>query len=276
MIDWLLRSLGTRDTMFGRLARRTPFVRLARAAYRRRVLRRGYHNVRLLGVSLRFVVATEREIIRLDDFGSEEKFAQLIVGSIRPGDVCYDIGANIGTVCMLIAGRHRESGVTVHAFEPEPTNADHLQRNLAQNDIHNVVVHQIALGAKPGKATLFLAGDAGSGSHSLMHEHADSDVCIQVQVDTVCNLARDSGTPPDVVKIDVEGAEMNVLIGMDELLSAGRVRDIFIEVHPDTLAGAGLTPDDIQHWLSQRSYRLGWSQARGREIHQHYQRQCEG
>lgn len=274
MLTRVLRTLrlGLRGTVISRMLRGVGLTRLGKRLYNRRILARGFHNVRLVDTPLRFAVSTEREIARLDSFAGEETFVRRMLDALGPGDTFYDVGGNIGLVTTVVAARHRETGIQVFAFEPEPTNAKHLRRNVELNGLKNVLVRELALGDATGTKMLFLDGETGSGAHSLMRNHSGANRTVEIRIDTASDFARKSGAPPDVVKIDVEGAEMSVLKGMCELLAAGRVRELFIEVHPETLARCNQNPDDLRNLLEQHKYCLVWSQPCCRQIHQHYRR----
>ena len=274
MLTQLLRSarLGLRDTLLGSALRRVGVTSLGRRLYERRVLRRGAHEVTLLGNSFRFSVRSVSEIKRLDGMLAEQDFSGKIVNALEPGDVVYDIGANVGAVTLPTARIAHERQAVVHAFEPEPNNVRELRRNVEANKLSNVFVHDIALGECQGTMPLYLTGETGSGAHSLAQEHTASAQTVEVTVVSGSEFARSSSSPPDLVKIDVEGAEMLVLKGMADLFDRNQVRDLFIEIHPETLVALGFSSDEVQRWLEERKYRLVWSQPRGRQIHQHYRR----
>jgi len=261
-----------RGTLWGRILRRTGITALGRAAYECWLIRQGLHQANLMGCPLRFVVVSSQEIRHIDSFVNEEPFVGRILEVMEPGDVFYDVGANIGMVSLVVASKHRRAGVTVYAFEPEPANVDHLRRNIELNNASNVVVYALALGAEDETAQLFVEGETGSGRHSLVSGRESAVPSIEIHVVSGTRFAENSGSPPDLVKIDVEGAEMLVLRGMTGLFDERRIRDVFIEVHPTRLGQAGSSAGDIQHWLEERGYGLVWSRDRKTEIHQHYHR----
>jgi FkbM family methyltransferase len=125
----------------------------------------------------------------------ERETQRLLAGLLRPGRVFYDLGANVGFYSVMAARR----GAIVHAFEPEPGNLLALRRHVELNAL-NIVVHEAAVSDVEGRATF-----GGSGSTGRL-----GDGRIEVQT-----VALDSLTipPPDVMKIDVEGAELAVLRG---------------------------------------------------------------
>lgn len=249
-------------------------VSLGKRAYQALLLRCQRHEVNLMGHAVRFVVTSTQEIERIDSiFGAEQTFVHRMLAALRPGDIFFDVGANIGMISLLIAKAGKASGVIVHAFEPESRNAEELRRNVELNGVgSSLIVHQVALGDKKTTLPLFVTGAAGEGTHSILASANVGRQSIPVAVETASEYSRRIGATPTLVKIDVEGAEMAVLIGMENVLTAGGVRELFVEVHPRALQSLGLGPDSIRTWLESRGYRLAWMIERGSEVHQHYQR----
>lgn len=264
--------LGLRGSAFGRLLRRARVIGAGRRLYEWRVLRTGVHAVDLLGRRLRFAVHCPGDVSRVDSLVNEEDLVRRMLAAMRDGDVWYDVGANAGVIALLLAACGRERGVRVVAFEPEARAAGLLRENLRLNAADNIEVHQVALGAAGGRLRLYVAQKGGSGSHSAVRGHVADTVPVEVPVERAADFARRTGRVPSALKIDVEGAEMEVLAGLAELLEAGAVRDLFIEVHPSTLARAGGSAAGLREWLEKRGYRLVHSQPRGRQLHEHYRR----
>ena len=128
---------------------------------------------------------------------------ELLASLIRPADVVWDVGAHHGYVTLLASARVGPAGV-VHAFEPGASNREILERHLRWNRRTNVVVHDCALGAYDGDAQF-----GGGGTSKQARLGAGSEV---VRVRTVGSLlSSGDASAPDFVKIDVEGAEADVL-----------------------------------------------------------------
>jgi FkbM family methyltransferase len=131
---------------------------------------------------------------------------------IRPGDVVWDVGAHHGYVTLMAAAAAGDDGV-VHAFEPGERNAGMLERHLRWNGVRNATAHRAALGAVDGEA------DFGGGYTSKMQALGRGDERVVVR--RGASLVADGDAPrPDVMKIDVEGAEGDVLAGVAEILPA--------------------------------------------------------
>jgi len=226
--------------------------------------------VDLLGRTALLSVTSPRELRRARTLQHESELLGRMLEHLEPGDTIYDIGANIGLVSLFFAVHRPAGGGRIHSFEPEPTNFRRLVRNIAVNQLGDrVLPHRLALGVGNGEAELFVRPGAGEGRHSLATA-TGSTGSIRVPLASVTSFARASGTPPDFMKIDVEGAEGHVLQGMDALLATSRPRELFIEIHPK--GDGDRMPDGqyIQDWLAERGYASTWERRDGSRTQHHY------
>ena len=148
------------------------------------------------------------------------------VDALAPHSVVYDIGAHAGYYTLAAARRAR----LVLAFEPNPANQAALRFHLARNRLDNVVVQDAAVGRAPGTAQFSEAGDAYQGRLG--------GGALTVKVVALDALIAAGATAPDLVKMDVEGSELDALDGAAALL-AGRSTCWFIALHgPECARGA--------------------------------------
>jgi FkbM family methyltransferase len=131
-------------------------------------------------------------------------------GFIQPGDLVFDVGANLGNYSEAFRG----VGATVVAIEPDPRNVKILRRRLQNKGVR---VEQCALGRAEGNASLRIACDRDDVS-TLSDQWAENTDAhwqgtVQVQVRTLDSIAKDYGTPK-YVKVDAEGYDAEVLRGM--------------------------------------------------------------
>jgi FkbM family methyltransferase len=143
---------------------------------------------------------------------------------VVPHGVVVDLGANIGAF-SLFASR---TAANVYAFEPDPSNYRQLVRNLALNDVSNVVPIQAAISGSSGKALLHSA-KSNKGSSSLVVDVSDDTV--EVEVMTLRQLMDDYELAViDLLKVDIEGSEYDLFAGLsdDDLAAVG---EIVMEVH---------------------------------------------
>ncbi|MGE0767238.1 MAG: FkbM family methyltransferase [Hyphomicrobiaceae bacterium] len=148
----------------------------------------------------------------------ERPVQEALARHLRPGDVFYDIGANIGFLTVIGARLVAAEGHVV-AFEPVPENADAVRRNCELNSFGHVRVLQTAVSNSVGTAALQVAHHAGGAALADVALPVDRKGTITVPTTTVDTLiAQQQVPPPSLVKIDVEGAELNVLLGMRDTL----------------------------------------------------------
>ncbi|MDQ3677732.1 MAG: FkbM family methyltransferase [Actinomycetota bacterium] len=138
---------------------------------------------------------------------------------VAPGASVYDIGANIGFFSLLAARLAGPTG-SVEAFEPLPAAAAGLRRHVALNDARTVTVHELAVAAHSGRAQLMAVQEASWSHLAQRGRHPDTQEVLEVQVVTIDELVAGGMRAPNVVKIDVEGAEIDVLEGMAETIRA--------------------------------------------------------
>ena len=135
---------------------------------------------------------------------------------IQPGDICWDIGANIGFYTCLLASRVKDAG-TVVAFEPALRTCGYLRENVSLNRFENVTVVNKGLGDTVEQRHLYYSeARLAEGTASLKYadERAASE---RVTLDTIDNLTRELPVP-DFIKIDVEGYQLEVLRGGEHCL----------------------------------------------------------
>lgn len=190
--------------------------------------------------------------IRVSVVAGNMRMHRLIDAAAGPGAVVVDVGANIGYNTVYAALRVGPRGRVI-AIEPAPDNVAVLRENLETNQLANVVVHASAAGSARGTRDLFLRGDV-SAVNSLFPESVYASVTgVQpvpvVPVDDLVDM------PPDLVKIDVEGAELEVLGGMRRLLRAPSIR-LVVEWHPRLQEAAGYAPDALPRFLIDQGFTL--------------------
>jgi FkbM family methyltransferase len=145
---------------------------------------------------------------------------------LAPGSVVVDVGAQIGAVTVLSARRFAASRVL--AFEPSRHNFALATANVERNGCAGVVLQRAAVAARSGEAVLFLNRTA---THSLRQPTPRREVVQAVSLDEALH-----GEPViDLLKIDVEGAELDVLDGARATMA--RTRRVAIETHAELMSG---------------------------------------
>jgi FkbM family methyltransferase len=161
--------------------------------------------------------------------------------SLERGDVCLDVGAHVGYYTLLAAKLVGPPG-HVYAFEASPTTYRSLEANLARNRVANVTPANVAAGAEEGSAVLYEAPSYGSGASSLSPRMLESPdigrfeeyTPVQVRVGSIASLVpREEFHRVRLIKIDVEGYEVEVLRGLEEILAIGAPLALIVELSPE-------------------------------------------
>ncbi len=175
-----------------------------------------------------------------------------IVEILKPGMSFWDVGSHIGFFSLLGARAVGDSG-HVHAFEPMPENRERLLTSIRMNGIRNITVHDVALAAESGRAILH--AHRSSLMWTLVEERGEQ-VGISVNRLTLDEAGR-SIPLPDLIKVDAEGAEVDVLRGGMRLLSTRRPA-LVVEFSDDTLLeeARALVPFYAFTHLAQRHWLL--------------------
>jgi FkbM family methyltransferase len=157
----------------------------------------------------------------------ERRLVDWLKETLRPTDVFWDVGANIGAITLVASRLCRR----VVAFEPDPRSIRLLEWHLHENGVMNAQVMRVALGDVAGPAVLHQAPAANTGMTSLVPnaEGATGPTIVTSVMRADDVLAGRPELVPDVIKIDVEGAEALVLRGAAGLLAHGAVRAVVFE-----------------------------------------------
>jgi FkbM family methyltransferase len=181
-----------------------------------------------LGRGLRFNGANSAVGFLLGTHDLEVQYA--LFRLLRPGMTVYDIGANVGFTALLAAKQVAPSGRVI-CFEPLAGNAEQIVHNAGLNNFRFIQVRRVAVGQADGEAEFVLSKSptwgrlAGAGATPLQAG------VTRVPVRSLDSLARDEHLPlPDLIKMDVEGAEAEVIAGGRAFLTKARPV-LVIELH---------------------------------------------
>ena len=184
---------------------------------------------------------------------------------IKPGDICWDVGANIGFYTCLLASLVEDSGAIV-AFETAARTCGYLNENISLNQFTNVTVVNKGLGDKQEQRPLYYS-EAGLAEGTASLKYADGRAASErVTLDTIDNLTPELPIP-DFIKIDVEGYQLEVLRGAEDCLKThaplliAELRDVG-ETNRDIFG-------EIEDYVADLGYQLY-------EIRKHSIRQCDG
>jgi len=146
-----------------------------------------------------------------------------LVTAISVGNVVYDIGANVGFYTLLASECVGPSG-HVHAFEPLPENIEFLERHVRLNQRSNISIHPVAVSVSAGRLRF-------ARSHNRYSSHIDQQGELEVNSISLDEFIYVSGNPvPNLMKVDIEGAEFDLLCGARRLLESSPPL-IFLATH---------------------------------------------
>jgi FkbM family methyltransferase len=205
------------------------------AATKRVLMRRGVADLDYAGARIRMRADSEEIVhLRLRPVAKEPWTVEWIEEHLRPNDVVYDIGANVGSY-TLIAAKALDASVRVVAVEPSYSNYAALCDNIVLNGLGDSVIPlPLVLGEAERLGSLsYRDTSAGAAIHEL---DAESPGAYRqpVLVYDLDGLIERFGLPaPTLVKLDVDGAEAAVLAGARRTLARPELRSLVVEVEAD-------------------------------------------
>jgi FkbM family methyltransferase len=173
-----------------------------------------------------------------------------VLKELKPNDVFWDVGASFGFYSLLAASC---ASAVVMAFEPHPITVERLAKNIELNRKSNIQILQLALSDSKGKTRFnMIDSDINPGSSHLATDEINGT--IEVETSRGDDLIENGTVPkPDIIKIDVEGAEHLVIKGMQSALPSCRV--LFCEVHPN-IRKYGSSAEDLEKILKNTGFRI--------------------
>jgi len=181
--------------------------------------------------------------------GSYEPITQQLVQQFcRPGTVFFDVGANFGYYSMLAA----RNGAKVIAFEPDFALAEELQLHVKLNGLEGrIELHRLAVFSRTGEVFLDPAGEnTAHGSAHVCSSEIPETRSVRVRCTTLDDFVAEH-LAPGLMKIDVEGAESDVLKGAEQAFGSTRPL-ILCEVHDPA------NQEFVTCWLEKRKYKTRW------------------
>jgi FkbM family methyltransferase len=188
--------------------------------------------------------------------GYESSFERAVVASVKRGDCVWDVGANVGLYTRKLLDATGAEG-RVYAFEPSSVNRVRLE--AAVGEPANVVVVPLALGGRDGTMK-FEQGDDALGATSRLLDASQGGIDVRVaRGDSL--VAANEVSAPNVIKIDVEGFELDVLHGLGGLLHSSELHALCIEVHFGILHERGVAdaPRRLEGLLCEAGFRCAWT-----------------
>jgi len=174
--------------------------------------------------------------------GWEKSTTEMFKKVVKQGDVVVDLGANMGYFTLLAAKLVGKEG-KVYAFEPAPINYSLLIKNIELNGYNNVVPLQKAVSNIAGTVKLFIS-DEDIGNNTI-YQYGDDREFVEVESVTLDEFFKDKEYRVDVIKMDIEGAEMAAILGMDRIIKENNGLKVFSEFYPSLIRAMGYSPEDL-------------------------------
>jgi FkbM family methyltransferase len=192
---------------------------------------------------------------------SEPETADFFRAFLHPGMTFLDVGAHIGEYTILGSDAVHPGGI-VHAFEPSPDIFNLLRENIRMNGLGNVELHQMAMSNTEGTQSFEVCREPSISAFRGSHKPASKSraVLSEIQVDTTTldSWWKSRGPRIDLIKIDVEGAELSVLSGALRFLSLPPedAPTLVFEYSPENYARFGYDGREVAALLRRHDYQL--------------------
>lgn len=183
---------------------------------------------------------------------------RLVRNILKPGDTVVDVGAYVDGWYTLLAAKIVGQAGKVYSFEPVPKFYKRLKDNITLNHFTNITTEDAALGSKNGNKTFYQS----DGTSSFFRTHVQKEGSKRIQQIKVKVLKLDSYlklkkiSKVNFVKIDVEGAELEVLKGAKDLLKKSDAPYLLIEAVDEYLRNGSASKDELVRYLEGFGYKL--------------------
>lgn len=200
---------------------------------------------------------------------ADDDVRNALLARVKLDAVVFDVGANVGWWTVPLARHLAPGGGRVIAFEPVPANRARLDWAVQANAVQgSVQIVPVALGDKPGELGMWLKSEetgAGSGTAALVTGSGPTH--LRVPVVTLDQWAAEQGVVRcDLMKLDIEGAELMMLRGAEQFVAATRPL-IFGEFEAYWLSTFDSTFLDVAAWATRMNYRVvKWEPVEGRFV----------
>jgi FkbM family methyltransferase len=183
--------------------------------------------------------------------GYEPMLTRLMADQVKLGATVLDLGAHVGLHTLMLSRRAGSSG-RVFAVEPSPATAALLMQHLRWNNCDNVQVIEALIGDEEREVAFAYRPDpmdSGGFANSLAYDIGGKTTTVRMTtIDRIC-----AGCHPDLIKMDVEGAELLALRGARQTLARAAPL-LVLSVHPEAMRALGTTPADLVAFLGAFGY----------------------
>lgn len=188
-------------------------------------------------------------------YGISEKSIQYLLKAVNKGDVVLDIGSNIGNIAMKIADKITVEG-SVHAFEPDNYNYSKFCQNLSLNKFENITLNNFGLGNEIKNVYLKTNDVENRGMNSITDNLDEIDKIQEIKIKTIdYYVSENKLNRINVIKIDVEGYELNVLKGANQTIMKFKPT-LFIELDNSNLIRQNQSAIELIKFLEIYNYKI--------------------
>lgn len=194
-------------------------------------------------------------------FGFKDYSLQNFYSMIKSNEIVFDIGANIGATTLVFSKIIQQSG-KVFSFEPHPGSFEKLKYHVEKNELSNVEIYQVGIGAEKSTQEIFTVNERNSGMNRILLNNKN-DYLNGLKIDLITidefvmsNEIKEIGA----IKIDVEGFEFEVLKGAKNTLKQFSPK-LFIEIDSNNLKMNNCTPRIIFEFLENLDFELFYAKS---------------
>lgn len=214
-----------------------------------------FASLALPNLSLRVQVGARtlfaRQITKYGSYETDNTNWLLSCFGADRGGLFVDVGANFGWYSMVFSKCAGRNGKVI-AIEPDSKNFELLARNIRDNGLSNLVALNVGVGAERTQATLSALDASNPGAHSVRPVAAALESTL-IEIHRLDELLSDHPGAIEVLKVDIEGYEIEALQGATETL--GRTRRVLIEYSPRFLRACGHEPQELLELLRSHGFR---------------------
>jgi len=182
----------------------------------------------------------------------EAKSYKAFANAIKLGDVIFDVGAHIGTYTIIALQKSGSQGKVI-SYEPHNFTRNYLVKHLQWNGVMGrTIIRDICCGKNVGTINFYCLPEQAEGMNGLVP--VDGFERQTVNVTTLDQEVQNLGLIPNLIKIDVEGGELEVLQGAELTLEKYKPQ-LHLSLHPAALSKLNQTPETVMEWLRQKGYK---------------------
>lgn len=179
--------------------------------------------------------------------GGEKEVLRKFIEVVETDDTVWDVGANLG-LYTCFSQQITTEGQTI-SFEPHPSFRRYLEENIERNGGGSTIIPN----AVSSENESVIISPVSNGGFGMVEEGQPSDIQgTRVEAKRPDTLISEGLTSPTVLKIDVEGAEKQVVDGLESFLD--KVHTIFVEVHPERLPEFGTSESELKQQLENSGF----------------------